>query len=233
MKRLILLLALVLPLVAGAVKIVTDEIDEFTGKRTVITSWESLNSTRIHIRFRLQAGKEFLDFKFRSEDAIVIKEKGLLLFKSTSDSIGKFLSNDIYHGGIGDGAVGLNGSGVWGISASYTGNLEWFATNVTRLLRVYATDGYYDRTISEGDGKKLCKLYDLFAKTVHGQSGALEFANYTIQFVKKSPKATTWELVKEESLTDKPRYDIQKLMDDWKAQTNDKAVYDCKVQKSK
>lgn len=45
-KALLLLLSLFIPIVADAMKIETDEIDEFTEQRTLITSWESLCNKR-------------------------------------------------------------------------------------------------------------------------------------------------------------------------------------------
>lgn len=126
-------------------KIAKDEVDEFTGQRTVTTSWESLCTKSIHIRFRLQNNVTWLDFKFINNDAIVIPDGGKLLFKSTNDSIATFITKTIYHGSPGNGAVNLIGSKAWGISASYVGDIEWFSGNTTRLLRIYATDGYYDK----------------------------------------------------------------------------------------
>lgn len=166
MRKLLCLLAFVLPFLANAMKVEKNEIDEFTGQRTVITSWEHSAKRQINIRFRLQNGYTYLDFKFSCGTAIVIGEGSDLLFKSTTDNVGKFVSTSIFHGGKGEGAVGMNMSGVWGIMATYTGDLSWFKDNITRLIRVYATDGYYDRTISEKEGEKYERLYDLFMSAV-------------------------------------------------------------------
>lgn len=166
MKRFLLLLAIFFPIAANSMKIVTDKIDEFTGGRTVITSWEHLSMRRINIRFRLQDGETFLDFKFIPDNAIVISENSKLLFKSSSDGVGTFTSVAMYHGGRGEGSVGLNMSGLWGISATYAGDLSWFSDNTTNLIRVYATDGYYDRKVSEKEGVKLQNLYTLFYNTI-------------------------------------------------------------------
>lgn len=157
------LLGLILPFWADAMKIVTDEIDAFSGERTVITSWESFDKTQIHLRFRLQNGKQFLDLKFRNGDAIVIGENAELLFKSEDGDISKFNSIALFSGAVGAGSVGLNGSGVFGISATYKGSLEWFVDHAANLMRIYATDTYYDRKISQKEAKKLTDLYSLFS----------------------------------------------------------------------
>ncbi len=166
MKKLILLLAILLPVIANAMKISKDEVDEFTGRRTVITSWESFNHKNIHIRFRLQNGNQFLDFKYINGEPIVIVEDASLMFKSTSDAITDFKSIATYSGGIGDGATGLLSSGVWGISASYQGDISWFLANTTILIRLYQTEGYEDKKFSEKEGKKLTDLANLFLTTI-------------------------------------------------------------------
>ena len=70
----------------SAMKIETDEVDEFTGKRTLITSWESICKSDIHIRFRMQNGVQRLDFKMVTRDGTVVGEGDKLLFKSTKDN---------------------------------------------------------------------------------------------------------------------------------------------------
>ncbi|MCM1369967.1 MAG: hypothetical protein NC204_06290 [Candidatus Amulumruptor caecigallinarius] len=226
-------MAIIIPMFANAMKIATDELDEFTGQRTVITSWESLCTKSIHIRFRLQNDVTWLDFKFMNDAAIVIPEGGKLLFKATNDSITTFVTHTMYHGGVGDGAVNLIGSKAWGISASYTGDIEWFSANITRLLRVYATDGYYDKKVGESDGKKLCKLYTLFSQTINNKPGTITFMDYTIQFCKRGAKSSSWDIVKEEFYQDLSKEELQIIIDDWKKQTTDKYIYDCKIKKSK
>ncbi len=233
MKKLLILLAMLLPMAAHSMKVEKDEIDEFTGLRTVITSWESLCKTEVHIRFRLQNNIEWLDFKFRSNSAIVIAEGEKLMLKSTSDSIATFKSCAIFHGGIGDGSVGLNGSGVWGIFASYTGNLSWFNNNVVRLLRVYATDCYYDREVNPSDGKKLCNLYSLFSETVSQKYVKRNFETYDVQFVKRSSKSSSWDVVKEETFKDVTKDELQAVIDAWKGQTSEATIYDCIIKKHK
>lgn len=167
MKRLLFILALIVPLLSNAAKIQTDEIDEFTGKRTVITSWESIHKKTINIRFRLQGDKQFMDFKYMSGHSIVIPNDGALMLKSASDDITKFESISTYLGGEGDGATGLMGSGIWGISATYKGDIQWFLNNTTILMRLYETDCYEDFKIKEKEGEKLTDLANLFLSTIN------------------------------------------------------------------
>lgn len=234
LKHLLLLMCLIMSVIsASAMKIVTDEIDEFTGKRTVITSWESLSSNKMHIRFRLQGGRKILDFKYSPDQSVVIGEDDNLCFKSTTDSIAIFVPLKTYVGGIGNGAVGLNGSGLWGINASYKGDIRWFNDNVSRLIRIYTTDGYYDESIKEIDGKKIIKLYQLFDSVLSGESGSIVFANYNLSFLKRKSPTAPWDVVKEEYVEDLSSDELQKIVDDWKSQSTDKVTYDVKIKKAK
>lgn len=232
-KNLLLLFCLTCSVVASAMKIEKDEIDEFTEQRTIITSWESICNQRIHIRFRQQNGIQFLDFKMFHDGAIVIGEGDHLMFKSTADKIGKFSSISIYHGERGGGATGLMGSGAWGISATYKGDLSYFADNIIRLIRVYTTDMYVDKKVSESDGKKLVNLYTLFEDAQAKEPGKAVFLNYTVTFLKSSNKGKSWDVVEEKYIKDASSEDISKIISDWKSQTSDRYIYDCRIKKEK
>lgn len=172
MRKLLFILAIVLvPMMASAVKIEKNEIDEFTGMQTVTTSWETLDKGRIHVRFRFQGDKQFLDFKYVTREAIVIPSDASLMFKSDDGSIDKFSATQTFLGGIGDGATGMAGSAALGIYAHYTGDIGWFSSNTTVLMRIYRSDAYEDKKISDKDAKKLRELADLFLTTISHSEG--------------------------------------------------------------
>lgn len=225
-----------IPLLVSAMKIETDETDEFTGKRTLITSWESICKKKIHLRFRYQNGFEFLDFKMFVDDAVVINEGDKIMFKSTTDNIGSFSSVRIYTGTKGGGSVGLMGSGAWGISATYkNGDFSYFDDNVTRLIRIYTTDGYYDKKVDEPDGKKIIKLYDLFNSALNVAAGTSKdlFSNYTISFLKSNNNGKSWEIVDEKYVKDMTQDEIKSIMNEWAEKSSGKNVFECKVKKEK
>lgn len=233
-KRTLLMLCLIFPIVASAMKIEKDEIDEFSGKRTLITSWESLCGKTIHIRFRLQNGNQLLDFKFMEDGALVIGEGDKLMFKSTTDNIGEFSPISIYHGTTGGGAINLVGSSAWGISASYSGDLSYFSDNTIRLLRLNTTSKYYDRKIGESEGKKLQKLFSLFSSAMGGEVGkGATFANYTISYFKSKNGGRSWETVDEKYIKDASPDEIQSIMEEWKSQSSGNKLFDCKAKKEK
>lgn len=234
MKKIILLFALIIPMMANAMKIDTDEIDEFTGNRTVITSWESLCSQKIHIRFRMQNGHKLLDFKLFYDGAIVIGKDEKLMLKSTEDKIGEFKSIASYVGEKGGGAIGFAGSAAWGIMATYNGDLSYFSNNVTRLMRIYTTDKYIDKKISEGDGKKLIDLYNLFTSTINGEVGKKQFFNYSLTFVKRKVNSKgSWDTVKEDYKKNLSKEELMTIVNEWKTLSDEKFEYDVIIKKDK
>lgn len=234
MRKLLLLIIMFISISANAMEIKTDEIDEFTGLRTIITSWENVDKNQLFFRFRQQSGKIWLDMKFSPDKAIVIGQGGQLMFKSTGDSIASFYSARIYSGGTGKGAVGLNGSGRWGIRASYLAeDADYFKNNITRLVRVYATDVYYDRNIKPENGAKLCKLYALFKDAINSPKGNYSLNDYTIQYCKKSKSSKEWKVADERTIERVSKEDLTKIINEWESQTNDTHDYKCKVKKAK
>lgn len=231
--RLMFVMFCIIPMLASAMKIETDEIDEFTGNRTVITSWESICDKSIHIRLRMQNGIQFLDFKMFYDGAIVIAKEDKLMIKSTTDTIATFVSNGMYSGTIGGGSTGLMGSGRWGITAAYRGDLSFFANNNARLMRINSTDGYIDKKISEGDGKKLQKLYELLNMTISGEKGVSAFFNCRIVFLKSKNGGRDWDEVKTEYHKDLTKDELQAISEAWKSQSSGKVMYECQVKKER
>lgn len=235
-KYIFFIIAIMIPVLASAMKIETDETDEFTGKRTLITSWEGICGQNIHLRFRLQNGVQFLDFKMFVNGAVVIGEGEKLMFKSTTDNIGSFSSVRMYSGTIGVGAVGISGCKNWGISASYRdGDFSYFDDNVTRLIRIYTTDVYFDEKVSESDGKKMIKLYKLFTSALNGTVGDYRnlFSNYIVTYLKSTNNGKSWDVIDEKYVKDMTADDIKSIMDEWKAKSSGNIVFECKVKKEK
>lgn len=228
MKKIIIgLLAIItLPLFANAMKIEKDEIDEFTGNRTVITSWEHLGKNRcIHIRFRLQNNVQWLDFKLAYDDASGIDEGDELLVKSIDGNIGTFISGRHSLAGRGDGAVGMNGSGVWGVFATYKGDLSYFSNNIIRLIRVnYLNQTYSDFEVNEKDAKKIPELYQLFNITINGEKAAPEFQ---IIYQTKTKRSSKWEDANKEYRESLTEEEIATIRNEWESKTN--ADFDYRV----
>ena len=88
------------------------------------------------------------------------------MFKGEDDNICEFISVGLFTGGKGDGSVNIIGSEAWGIYANYKGDIAWFKDHVATLLRLYTSDGYEDKKLSDKEGKKLQELSTLFYNTI-------------------------------------------------------------------
>lgn len=75
LKLISLMLCILFPLLASAMKIEKDEIDEFTGLRTVITSWEPVCGNSVCFRFIV--GTESKNIATLSNSASYNKIKGI------------------------------------------------------------------------------------------------------------------------------------------------------------
>lgn len=233
-KRILLLLCLLLPIAASSMKIVTDEIDEFMGTRTIITSWERADKGYIHIRFRLQNGVQWLDYKYLTHSPVVVGEGALLMFKSTSDSIASFKSASVYSSDFSRSVPGLPNSSYWELMATYTGDISWFANNVVKLIRLYERETYTDKKISEDGGKRICKLYNLFANALGSEPGkAAAYNNYTITYLESKNSGRSWDIVREEFVRDLTPDELTAKMNEWKLKSSGNHLFNCKAKKEK
>jgi hypothetical protein len=161
MKKLMLIVMLLATLIASAdVKIKTDEIDEFTGKRTLITSDVTCDGGRMHLNARYQNGEMFLDVVYPFPDAVVVNTDCHLIFKNKNN--GNMVSLSPIKMYSGDAEYSEYSGAYTVLYATYQGDLDWFKSNVPHLFRIYTTDGYLDKKISEKDGLKIQDMFYLF-----------------------------------------------------------------------
>lgn len=215
------MLAVLIPLTASAIKIEKDEVDEFTGQRIMYTSWESICNYRIKIRFRMQNEKKAMDFIWYDNDVIVIDKDDKLMIKSTADDIGEFSS--AFVSSVTE-AINLYGINTRGRFTSYTGDLDYFANNIARLMRIYTVDGYEDKKVSERDGRKLCELYGVFASALDAEAG-FAIASYKLTYLKKGVNDTEWFKDYEIVRRHKSKEDIQKYKEEWESKSDEKTQY--------
>lgn len=55
---------------------------------------------------------------------------------------------------------------------------------------------------------------------------------FQLTYVKKATKASTWDVVKEQTV-DVTKEELQQIIDEWKAQSNEKYDYDVRIKKNK
>lgn len=232
MKKFLFLTLLAFPFIVNAMKIETDKIDEFTGNREVITSWEAFAKMEIHIRFHLINGKQYMDFKYISGEGTVVGEGDKLLFKSSNGNITDFESIALYHANIGEGSVNLVGAKNFGIYVRYSGDIAWFCDNIATLMRFNSVGKYSDFKISEKEGYKLQDLANLFIATIEGNE-ALKPVSYNLQYLKKKKSARQWDLVKEDKDRRLNKEQLKEIVEEWESQTNEATEYKVSIKKAK
>ena len=163
------------------------EIDEFTGKKTVSTSWERLNtefdlmtSAFVYYQFiNNPSGVPILRLAFGSNDGAYFKEGSKVQLKFNNDNIITLINIDNSFTTMG-GAK--EASSFWmteipGVIVKYllTENIENDAKNyfLTDLRRHYtSSDGstYTDTKIKKNDAKKFQKTYKMFIDEINKTS---------------------------------------------------------------
>ena len=170
MRRLLFVLLVFFPVLMCAQKIDKNEIDEFTGVKTIYTNWEKFKTgngltgkDNLMFRFTSLDGLETFHLKWVTCEMLSIKEGAKLMFKMSDNSIITLTSISYAIAAKGDGVTGLSMSGILGISCIYGGSdIEAFAKdNYLTKLRIYTTDGYVDIDIKEKDAQKINRAYKL------------------------------------------------------------------------
>lgn len=168
MKKILLIVFAITPLLAFSQKIDKCEIDDFTGKKTVYTSWTKIKmgnamSGRNNLMFRLSSVDDKIRFhiKWITVDVTSIREDAELMFKLNDDEVLTLNAASYAIAGKGEGVTGLSWSAIVGISATYKGaDISKFGDDTyVSKLRIYTSDGYEDIDIKEKDAKKINKAY--------------------------------------------------------------------------
>lgn len=151
-----------------------NEVDEFTGYRTIETSWEKLawglgTPSGIYTRIRSIDGIMVLDMKYMIDDACVISKDDKLMLMDENGKVHSIFPTETFHGTKGGGSIGLVGSSLWGIYAHYHGDMSFLKNNKITKIRIYTTDGYYVKEIKNKYQETLSKLFQLVVEAEHNK----------------------------------------------------------------
>lgn len=149
-----------------AVKIKTDEMDEFSGQRRIATNWESFKGGAVHMRLRHVDNVLMLDFKLLPAKVVVGIENPMMFKDANTGLINKLYPQKVTASEIGGGAIGLAGSQAMGIFVSYDCTPEWFEQNKASLIRMYSTDEYTDIKLNDDEANKLSDMFKLIKSTL-------------------------------------------------------------------
>lgn len=170
-KYSILIVLLILSYKAFSQKIDKSEVDDFTGKKAVYTSYEKIKGSMnckniLHFRLISESEKEYMQLKWSTDRMLSVSEGENVLLKLSNNDILKCKNLKYVLASNGDGAVGLNCSKALGVCLDLSiENIEIFKSNdvfVTKI-RIQTSEGYFDIDIKEKDSKKLNKAYSLLS----------------------------------------------------------------------
>lgn len=167
--RLIILILLLKSTFSFGQEIKKNEIDEFTGDKLKISSWEKLAYTgkmNSYVRMKKVNSTFILNFKFiTTNKAYSINEGEVLLLKLSDSQIIKLKNSSFETSSIGGGSVGISGSNLFGIKISCHINnetLKKLQNNLIVKMRIYQSNGYIEEDVKKKRAEKFISLLGLF-----------------------------------------------------------------------
>lgn len=165
MRNILLLIFLSFSTPIFAQKLAVDKMDDFTGKVEKQSSYEVIFndfSSTLRIKTMLVDTSEYIAIKMVvSKSSYYINESDLLQIKTSDGLIYNFYAIKSCYSGVGQGAVGLNQSGVMGIEATYKGALSCLKNVDIIKIRVNTSEGYKDFDISKKKSATINNLISL------------------------------------------------------------------------
>ncbi|MDX9797929.1 MAG: hypothetical protein RBT05_03650 [Bacteroidales bacterium] len=171
MKRLVLFITLLV--FSGSVfsqKIIKNEVDKFTKKKIVETSFERICTnkkmsgtfTEARIAFVLIDDASFMRIKWMCGQILSIQEGARIMFLDSNGETYEFRNKISAVASKGAGATGLSGSETFGFDLFATGDISTIVDKPLTDMRIYTTDGYVDFNLNSNAVDKISKLYKLF-----------------------------------------------------------------------
>ena len=171
MRKLVsVLICSLLMIAAYGQRIEKREIDAFSGRETIYTTWEVAcrNMRSGNTFFRIQKIDNFfiLDVKIDIGNKVlgIYRDAELIFLFDNGDRL-TLKSRDGFVGGRGQGAVGLSGSQSWGIHARYNltqDDIKVLQNETVSKFRVSFTDGFRDFEPNRRQSARIQGLFQLF-----------------------------------------------------------------------
>ena len=168
----ILLIFIIMPLLYS--QKVNVNIDEFTDKKIIYTTWETLSinvaSGEWYYRFYSQGGLNVLEIRFMTSnmDVRMVEAGTSMNIKFDDDSKANLYSVETQISSIGGGSVGMRGAqslGIWLRYSNLENDLDIFENKLITLIRINYKNSkgnfYDDLKISGKNAKKFQASYKL------------------------------------------------------------------------
>lgn len=185
MKKLLLLLLVALScgVSINAQKIKKNEVDKFTKKQIIETSFEKIandknamnkmlgaDSGGIHknvwIAFLQNGETSFLRLKWSCNSVLALSDDSDIIFLDSDGNTYTFDNTSFTISGKGEAATGFVGSAIYGLDIYATGNISALKGKLITDMRIQTTDGYIDFKIDKKSSDKITKTYDMFEATL-------------------------------------------------------------------
>ncbi len=174
MKRFTMLLMclFVVFMSANAQRIKRDEIDKFTKKRVIETSFKEISGSAFSVRkniwiaFKKNGDLEYMRIKWRCDDILAVDEGASIMFLDKDGETYEFANSEYTIAERGAGTVGISGTEQPGLNLYVLGDCSVFEDKLMTDIRIQTTDGYVDFKIMELQSKALAKTYKVFKKAL-------------------------------------------------------------------
>lgn len=154
------------------VKISRDAQNKTTNEVVIETDWYSFstennkNLPNIHIRFKYEYGKEFIEIKHIINSYISILDNHRLSFSNGNEKT--LYANALVRteSKVGDGAISYLGSHNIGINQIYNGDFSWLLFNAPQKLIIQTTFEDIEIILPKNVQKDIQKLYKALFKRI-------------------------------------------------------------------
>ena len=168
----------ILPLVCldiNAQKIKINEVDKFTKKCIIETSFEKINGgitsnlsyKNVWLAFRRIDNSEFLRIKWCCNAVVSVVKGAEVIFLDADGNTYSFENNEYEISDYGEGTVGFAGSGLLGLDLWLIGNCSVLEGKQIKAIRINTNDGYVDIEISKKASDKITKTYLVYKKAIN------------------------------------------------------------------
>lgn len=179
MKKLFLIVVLcVLSISANAQKIKVNEVDKFTKKQVIETSFEKIVSDKsvlgssggrlmknIWIAFRKVGDNEYLRLKWCTNNVLALSKNADVILLDDKGNTYTFQNTEFTVAGEGEGTVGAFGSALYGLNIYMRGDCSALEDKVITDMRINTTDGYIDFELNKKAAATISKTYKVFKST--------------------------------------------------------------------
>lgn len=160
---------------ANAQKIKVNEVDKFTKKQVIETSFEKIVSDKsmlgstggrlmknIWIAFRKVGDSEYLRLKWCTNNVLALATNADIIFLDDKGNTYTFQNTEFTVAGEGEGTVGAFGSALYGLNIYMRGDCSALEDKVITDMRINTTDGYIDFELNKKAAATISKTYKVF-----------------------------------------------------------------------